>query len=591
MDRLKAAFKKGEISLEQLFKMTDTERHAILESYLGNEKFASFLNAEFEKAMISTQKKAFANFVNKTFGEKKIDIRTAVMKKVDKLDRVLSSSEADDFLNDLVDQRLGFKVTEEEVGHLVDLKKDVDAKKIEIDRDSPRNSPSRVEYGNALVRFQEYVGKLKSEGTDISLGELAKHKLLHPKELVGDINDITISLLASFDNSLWGRQGIKELFSPFSGGTARWATNFAKSLKDIGKQVFAKNTEKGLFANQSDAILNAIKADVYSRENALNGNYKAAKNGYGLGVDTEEYFPTSLPERIPLLGRLFKASEVAFNGGALRMRADIADALIKSAQENGIDVKNKIEADALGKLTGDLTGRGEIGKAAVINKTLKLALFSIRFLKSNIDFLLAPAKYGAELLRGSEEGLFAKKQAALRTLQVVGSIAGLIMLSNALKPGSAETDPRSSNFGKIKVNGKTYDISGGMGSLVTLASRIIPTEHNEKFGFWYKSPTTGQLTQLSTGKYGTNSALDMFNSFMEGKAAPLAGTVRDILEGQDYQGRKPTPGTVAGNLVTPISIQTFEQLKDPASADGLLAILSDALGFGVQTQKVYKKKK
>ncbi len=582
MASLKSAFKKGEISLEQLFKMTDGERHAILDSYLGNEKFASFVNAEFEKAMISTQKNAFEKFVRKTFGEKQSDLRSTVMKKIDKLDRILNSGEAEDFLNDLVDQKLGFKVTEEEIGHLVDLRSDVETKKTEIDRSSSNASKSRLEYGNALVRFQEYAGKLKAQSPDISFKETAKYRLLHPKELVYDLNDVAISLLASFDNSLWGRQGIKELFTPLSGGTGRWVTNFAKSLKDIGKQIVAKNPEKGIFAAQSDAIINGIKADVFSRENALDGNYQAAKSGYSLGVDTEEQFPTSIPERIPLLGRLFKASEVAFNGGALRMRADIADALIKSAKENGIDVKNKIEADALGKLTGDLTGRGEIGKYAM-HREIKLGLFSLRFLKSNIDFLLAPAKYGLELARGTEDGIFAKKQAAMRTFQVIGSIAGIMMIANALKPGSAETDPRSSNFGKIKVNGKTYDFTGGMGSLVTLAARIATGTSI--------SGTTGKKSDLYNAKFGGQTALDVANSFMEGKAAPLAAAVRDILKGQNYQGQKPTPGNVAANLVTPISIQTFEQLKDPASADGLAAMLLDSVGFGVQTPTVYKKKK
>lgn len=54
---------------------------------------------------------------------------------------------------------------------------------------------------------------------------------------------------------------------------------------------------------------------------------------------TEESIPTEIHEKIPALGRLFKASNVAFKAWQYRTRADLFDKLYEKAQKNGSDVK------------------------------------------------------------------------------------------------------------------------------------------------------------------------------------------------------------------------------------------------------------
>src|SRR3990167_11156069 len=114
----------------------------------------------------------------------------------------------------------------------------------------------------------------------------------------------TKSTAASLDNSFVGRQGIKILYTH----PTIWTRAFLKTWSDIGKELLGKDS------------IQAIKADIVSRPNALNGKYEAGK--YDLGIKAEEAFPTSLPSKIPILGRLYRASEAAYNGAALRMRAD-----------------------------------------------------------------------------------------------------------------------------------------------------------------------------------------------------------------------------------------------------------------------------
>ena len=48
----------------------------------------------------------------------------------------------------------------------------------------------------------------------------------------------------------------------------------------------------------------SVKADVYSRPNALDGTYKRMK--LDVGIDAEEAFPSTFPERIPVIGRFLR---------------------------------------------------------------------------------------------------------------------------------------------------------------------------------------------------------------------------------------------------------------------------------------------
>ncbi|WP_460315408.1 hypothetical protein, partial [Staphylococcus aureus] len=93
-----------------------------------------------------------------------------------------------------------------------------------------------------------------------------------------------------------------------------------------------------------------------------------------------------------------------------------------------------------------------------------MALFSAKFLKSNIDTLTAH-QFNMKLSK------YARKQAALNTLKIVGGIAATLAIADQLWPGSVNWDPRSSDFGKIRIGKVRFDISGGMSSLVVLAAR------------------------------------------------------------------------------------------------------------------------
>jgi len=573
-EQLLNALKKAEITIGNLYKLSDAERHTLLSKYVGGEN-ASFVNGKFEQAMLSAQKQAFVNWIKRTTSFTD-PIRRDMLKKVENNKKFLEPDEAGRFMNDLAELKLGIRVSEIEAKTIMDMKGKIDDFKSKIPENSPDGSVERMTYGYALDDFKTFISERKLAAENIKL----KERLL-PKNLwrnIVDLAGVTKSLVATLDNSFLGRQGIKTLLR---GDYRVWGETVKKSFEIIGKELFAKS--EGWFESRNDAVMRSLRAYIFSSENALNGKYRAAKNGYGLGVLHEEVFPTSFPERIPVIGRVFKAAESAFGGSALFMRKKLADATIKNAERNGVDMLDPKQATAHGKLVTSLTGRGELGRLGAIGKEINVLMFSIRFLKSNFDTLTAH-------LFDKTFTKEARITSAKSTLRIAMSITGLLAIADMLG-FDVEWDPRSSRAGQVCYKNHCFDVTGGMRGLLTLGSRIVPTRHNGEWGFWTKS-ATGKWTKMSSGNFGEQTALDTFEQFFEGKLSPSAGMLRDIWKGQNFQGEKPNFVNSTIGLITPISVDMLIEELQKGNDDILLAMIAESLGISTTetTMRGYGKK-
>lgn len=548
------ALKGGKIVPEKLASMSSLERRAYFEQLVGRDS-ARDVNALFEsKLLLKDQKRGLVTWAKQITGIKE-SVRKDLISKIEKMDKVLNPETERAFLEDLVAKRIGADVTLEEAKVLSDSVKDVAKKKAAIPENAPNGSAARMEYGLAREMLNRYVDALKHADNRTVMKKFGDY-IQNPRETFFKLASVTKSLKATFDNSFIGRQGIKMLLSIRNADL--WAAGFLRSWKIGAKSLLGQ-----------DPML-VIKADILSRKNALNGKYEAGK--FDLGVKYEEAFPSSAPEKIPLLGSLFRASEQAFNGTALRMRADYADRMIAKAEKYGVDTLNPQEMQGIGKLVNSMTGRGDIGRLSSIGEPVNAAFFSIRFLKSNFDILTAHAL-------DFKMSRFAKIEAAKNLAGIVTSTAALMFFADKLWPGSVEWDSRSSKFGTITIGETTYDITGGVKGIATLASRITPTEHRGKWGFWLKSGKTERFIQLNSGKYGGLTAEDIINNYWEGKLSPVGGLIRDTYRGQDFYGEKMTATKALRSLTVPIQIETYLQLKEEDAADMLGDLIGEFIGF------------
>ena len=540
------ALRDGKVDPFALSQMSSAARHTFFTDLLG-QKNAFEVNALFESKMLLKNQQAGMVRWAKSIGGLTEKARQDILAKVQKMEKALDATTEQAFLEDLASKKLGADVTFEEANTIVQLAKTTAEKKAAIREDSPRGSPERIEYGTSYVLLQDFVNGLKGKAKQLT----AKEWLTSPLKILEDIAGVTKSLVASLDNSFVGRQGIKMLYTH----PTIWTKAFLKTWVDMAKELAGV-----------DASL-ALKAEIVSRPNALNGKYEAGK--YDLGVISEEAFPSSLPERVPILGRLYKASQSAFNGAALRMRADYADYLIEKAERFGVDTLNKEQAIGLGRIANSMTGRGHVPLTEGQGRFVNVTVFSIRFLKSNIDTLTAH-------MFDSKVSRFAKREAAINLVKIIGTTATILAIADQLWPGSVEWDSRSADFGKIRIGSTRFDITGGMGSIVVLSSRLVQGSS--------KSSATGKVTDLGSDKFGSLNRWDVLQNYADGKLSPIAGSARDYFKNKDFQGNKPTVPSSILNLVTPISFSTFQDLqKNPKAADLLSSMILESLGISANT--------
>jgi hypothetical protein len=425
------------------------------------------------------------------------------------------------------------------------------------------NGGDRLAYGAAVVAYHNYLDDLK--GINVSIKELAGNRLQQYKtehtenpgkalfnlasDSVKAIFDNSVAMVASFDDSFMGRQGLKVLFTHPSA----WWPGAKNSVFDFVKTLGGQET------------IDAMKADIYSRPNFVNGSYSKA----GIIAQYEEQYPANLAERAPVVGRVFKASEAAFVGSGMRMRADLYDLLADQASGNGVDVSGKKEfIEPMGKLINNMTARGSWGKHRGESRVTRLILWAPKMLMANINTL-----FGVDYLTNLRNSTI-RREAGLNWLKVIGTTGLILAVASALGGDDdwVEWDPRSTDFGKIKIGDTRFDITGGMGSIVVLVSRIITGKK--------KSATTGIVHDYSSD-FGKQSRLDAFVKFLVNKTTPPMGIVRDWFEGKTPTGERFTPEGAAYRAMTPIAVQNFIKLKDDASADRLAGAIVDV--FGINT--------
>jgi hypothetical protein len=574
-DKIKKAIKSGEIDPNKMNDMTSSQRRDFLAKIVGQEN-AQPINLLFEKKLLlKNQERGMIEWAKEITGISKAE-KEALAEKIrktyeDKKNRVYDPKENEMFLNEIAGEAYSKKyktdVSLEEAQTITEL--------AQATKRARENLVEKSEsgFGAAKVSLDKYVGNLKLEAQKTYFinplkekGTMAKIETIGAdvKKTIGLIAQNSRSLVASMDNSFWGRQGLLGLVDPRT--SKIWLKNFNKSWQDIGK------TLKG-GVKEGDAVIDATLAEIYERPNYLNGRYEMGRK---LDIGTgEEAFPTTLPSKIPVFGRVFKASETAYEAGAMRMRADIADKFYAMAEKNGIDLTNKTEVGEINKVVNSITGRGSVPTGEELQKNLNNVFFSIKFFKSSYDFLVSVPKY---IFSGKGEGVFARKQAAINCLNSIATVAIVLKLAQALNPNDNKDifNPTSSNFGKIRIGNMTGDMTRGIGGLIVATSKIISQKST--------SSTTG-ITKTLGKDYGSQTGMDVFWSFVQNKFSPLFSVLKDLATQKTFEGKKPTLATTAESLTVPIIIQNIDELKGESGAMQLIGLIADGLGISVNAYK------
>ena len=275
-----AAFRKALIDKKidpfKLVDMTSEQRRALFEQYVDSEN-AIQINSLYEsKLLLKNQVTGFQTWAKRALGMKP-QVKRDLLTRIERLDKVLDPKDLQSFKEDLVRTRLGINITFGEAKVINQLSeeriKTRDIWQAKVNENPSWNDDSfatrkewindndRVKHGITQRILEKYVDNLKVEGRKIPFKEAPVRATL---DAIGQIPGIFKSLMASLDNSFFGKQGIKNLYGSVDQKKI-WTRAFLKSFRDINMELKAQKID-GL-----DAI-DLVRADIYSRPNALNGN-------------------------------------------------------------------------------------------------------------------------------------------------------------------------------------------------------------------------------------------------------------------------------------------------------------------------------
>lgn len=388
-----------------------------------------------------------------------------------------------------------------------------------------------------------------------------------------NVLNVPRSIMASVDLSAPFRQGLVL----GARHPRMFAREFAPMLKSFGSE--------GSYERVMDQIAARPTFDLMQRARVQLTDLQ------GL-TDREEQFMSNFAEN--LTGG--KRSPVRMSGRAYtaflnKFRADVFDQYVTMAQQPyrsitgrkmpGVDFSDptnpateKVLRD-IGRMINTSSGRGNAKQLEGAMRALNSVFFSPRLMLSRLQ-LLNPVYYASL-------SPFARRQAVQAIAHLVPAISLTLYLA---KQAGAEVgvDPRSTDWGKIKVGDTRVDIAGGLQQYAVLATRLAKGET--------VSSTTGGVTELEGG-FAKQSRWSVGGNFLENKLAPVPSLIGDLAQNENYSGDKIFTGDARENLRSvgketgtrfmPLGLQNaYEGYKD-SPRTGVASFGLSTIGFGVQT--------
>jgi hypothetical protein len=193
---------------------------------------------------------------------------------------------------------------------------------------------------------------------------------------------------------------------------------------------------------------------------------------------------------------------------------------------------------------------------------------------------------------------------------IAGASATFVGLAKYLGGAEVESDPASSDFGKVKFGNTRIDPYGGFQQPIVLMQRMMPhidlsslglEDLGVNIGGDMKSTTTGQEYSLDDPSFGRSTRADVLGRFIRSKTNPIINFGWGLLAGQKELSGKPMnfssinpvgeqgenlwDNSIAQRFLPMLSQDVYDLVNDettPPSAKALAAFMA-SVGMGSQT--------
>lgn len=421
----------------------------------------------------------------------------------------------------------------------------------------------KVIFGQGGVPTNSELGLLQK--LDPGLGQAAREDVAAHNERLnalqtfgqkaGQVAGLPRELMATADFSGGLRQGL----AAATRHPLVFAKAFAKQFKYFASENAYHDAEKAIYDHPDYSLLHQSGTAILELDKKLG--------------PTEERFISNLGEKIPIVGRLIRASNRAYTGLLNNMRANIFYDKVATLRNAGYDLNSpenfKLVKD-LGTVINTSTGRGNLGRFETAGHALSTALFAPRLIASRLSML--DPRYYINL-----EGPARKE--ALQTLLSLGAFGVGILSLAELAGAKVSKDPTNADFGKARIGDTRLDPLGGYAQYIRLGAELAEGKKTNS--------TTGATTELGKGIAG--SRWDVFTNFLSNKEAPVPSFVTTALKGKDAAGNPVDYKKEVMSRFTPLLGQDLKDLYSHPQGGGgsnagrIGSAVAGTFGVGLQT--------
>jgi len=384
-----------------------------------------------------------------------------------------------------------------------------------------------------------------------------------------NIQRVFLSGFGPLDFSAWLRQGALGLMAP-----KEWTRSAVGSVRvwasSLGNREWTVAYARGIV---DDALYESAKADGVAVEVAE----KISKRGAGVELieetiltDAEHSFVGRFllePEILGLkLPPVIRATADSYSLFLAKLRLDLykmyrKDILSGTGIAKGLGAGTLEDVTAMGRGISRLTGRGTLGPLEQEARLWNQILYAARLQASRVQ---APM----QLLHSSP---YVRRVAAKHFLGYAGTVMTTLALFDASGLAEVEWDPRSADWGKLKIGPTRIDLTAGFGPMIRLAGRIA---------------TNTTIDPL--GEARDIGFIETMGRFIRSKMAPFPGLGADLYSGTNFLGERlegswESVRTETFNRIVPLAIQSLIEAIQEGGWPSTPLGLSETVGIGSQS--------
>ena len=351
----------------------------------------------------------------------------------------------------------------------------------------------------------------------------------------------------------WDRQQMTKLQSYYDFG--RQSINLSRAaitsidlsavLRQGGFQMLANpfTTVKAFVpmmrALKSEANANAVNDEIIARANFdlyKKANLHLSEQDSAHPTKMEEVYMGRWQRNVPLIAASGRAYVTFLN----KLRADTFDASIKAFSKNG-EALSMDEMKQLAYFINNSTGRSDLGR--LNSEAISDIFFAPRWVVSRFNMafgiplhlILGTSKFSPRM----------RRHVARKYAQFTAGFMSLYGLAALAFAGDAddddpfwELDPRSSDFGKLKIGNTRMDMMAGLSQPIVFMARAIsggskgadgqirPLRDDWRFG----------VPEGATVRYGQRGTDDLVKTFLRSKFSPPASALSNMFVGETVVG-------------------------------------------------------